>query len=67
MADKEYLEGISADRFDGIIPRRQEVINKAPDTEAKYDYNANVLARNLHPKVQHVKVSDVKEFNGAKV
>lgn len=67
MADKDYLEGISADRFDGIIPRRQEVINKAPDTEAKYDYNANVLARNLHPKVQHVKVSDIKEFNGAKV
>ena len=67
MADREYLEGISIDRFDEIIPRRQKVINEAPDTEPKYEFNANVLARNLHPKVQHVKVCDIKEFNGARV
>lgn len=67
MADREYLEGISIDRFDEIIPRRQKVINEAPDTEPKYEFNANVLARNLHPKVQHVKVADIKEFNGARV
>lgn len=36
MADREYLEGISIDRFDEIIPRRQKVINEAPDTEPKY-------------------------------
>lgn len=67
MADREYLEGISIDRFDEIIPRRQKVINEAPDTEPRYEFNANVLARNLHPKVQHVKVADIKEFNGARV
>lgn len=67
MADREYLEGISIDRFDEIIPRRQKVINEAPDTEPKYEFNANVLARSLHPKVQHVKVCDIKEFNGARV
>lgn len=67
MADREYLEGISIDRFDEIIPRRQKVINEAPDAEPKYEFNANVLARSLHPKIQHVKVCDIKEFNGARV
>ena len=72
--DKNYvcnqlsaMQNCSIDRFDEIIPRRQKVINEAPDTEPKYEFNANVLARNLHPKVQHVKVCDIKEFNGARV
>ena len=67
MADKEYLKGVSADSFYDLLPKRQAVINQASDKEPPYDFNANVLARSLHPKVQHVKVSDIKEFNGAKV
>ena len=67
MADKEYLKGVSADSFYDLLPKRQAVINQASDKEPPYDFNANVLARGLHPKVQHVKVSDIKEFNGAKV
>ena len=67
MADREYLKGVSADSFYDIVPKRQAVINQASDKEPQYEFNANVLARNLHPKVQHVKVSDIKEFNGAKV
>ena len=67
MADKEYLKGVSADSFYNILPNRQAVINQASDKEPQYEFNANVLARSLHPKVQHVKVSDIKEFNGAKV
>ena len=67
MADREYLKGVSADSFYDILPKRQAVINQASDKEPQYEFNANVLARSLHPKVQHVKVSDIKEFNGAKV
>ena len=67
MADKDYLKEVSAEGFYEILPKRQAVINKASDSEPQYDFNANVLARSLHPKVQHVKVSDIKELNGARV
>ena len=67
MADKEYLKGVSADSFYNLLPKRQAVINQASDKEPPYEFNANVLARSLHPEVQHVKVCDIKEFNGAKV
>ena len=67
MAERDYLKQVSADGFYDLLPKRQEVIGKAPDNEPKYDFNANVLARSLHPKVQHVKVSEIKELNGARV
>ena len=67
MAEKEYLKEVSADSFYDILPKRQAVINKASDKEPQYEFNANVLAKSLHPKVQHVKVSGIKELNGARV
>ncbi len=68
MSDvKNYLMTEPERSFDQILPERRRIIEAASDEMPKYDYNANVLARNLHPKVQHVKVSDIKEFNGAKV
>lgn len=67
MADKEYLKEVSADGFYELLPKRQAVISKASGEEPEYDFNANVLARSLHPKVQHVKVCDIKELNGARV
>ena len=67
MAERDYLKDVSADGFYDILPKRQAVINKASDKEPQYEFNANVLAKSLHPKVQHVKVSDIKELNGARV
>ena len=67
MAEKDYLKEVSADGFYDILPKRRAVINKASDKEPQYEFNANVLAKSLHPKVQHVKVSDIKELNGARV
>ena len=67
MADKDYLKEVSADGFYELLPKRQAVISKASGEEPQYDFNANVLARSLHPKVQHVKVCDIKELNGARV
>ena len=66
MSNKDYLSEISAERFDQMIPNRRKIIEEAPDTLPKYEYNANILAKSLHPKVQHVKVSAVEELNGAK-
>ena len=66
MSDKTYLDKIPAENFDQLVPKRRAVIEKASDEFPKYDYNANVLARNLHPKVQHVVISEIQELPGAK-
>ncbi|MBE6764730.1 MAG: 2Fe-2S iron-sulfur cluster binding domain-containing protein [Ruminococcaceae bacterium] len=67
MAERNYLDSISLDRFDQIVPERREKIEQSPADLPKYEYNANKLARDLHPKVQHVTVTAVKELKDAKV
>lgn len=67
MADKNYLDSISLERFDQIIPQRRARIEQASAELPKYEYNANVLARELHPKVQHVTVTAVTEMKDAKM
>ncbi|MBQ6559866.1 MAG: 2Fe-2S iron-sulfur cluster binding domain-containing protein [Erysipelotrichaceae bacterium] len=64
---KEYLNNIPVERFAQIIPSRRRIIENASAEFPKYEYNANILAKKLHPKVQHVVVSDVKKLNGAKL
>ena len=64
---KEYLENYPIEKFAQIIPNRRRVIESAPADFPEYEYNANVLAKKLHPSVQHVLVSDIKELNGAKL
>ena len=67
MDNKEYLTGVSADQFNEIIPRRRAIIEKASDEMPRYEYNVNILARDLHPDVQYVKVGSITELNGAKL
>lgn len=64
---KDYLNNIEPQRFAQIIPRRRQIIESAPAEFPRYEYNANILAKKLHPKIQHVIVSDIKELNGAKL
>lgn len=64
---RDFLNDVPAERFGQIIPRRRRAIESAPAEFPQYEYNANVLAKKLHPKVQHVVVSDVRELNGAKL
>lgn len=68
MSDtKNYLLKEPERSFDQIIPDRRRVIEAASSDFPKYDYNANYLARKLHPSVQHVVITDIRELNGAKV
>ncbi|MBR0385908.1 MAG: 2Fe-2S iron-sulfur cluster binding domain-containing protein [Erysipelotrichaceae bacterium] len=64
---KEYLKNYPAEKFAQLIPTRRRIIESAPADLPQYEYNANVLARKLHPKVQHVLVKDITELPGAKV
>ncbi|MBR3039639.1 MAG: 2Fe-2S iron-sulfur cluster binding domain-containing protein [Lachnospiraceae bacterium] len=66
MSNQDYLKNVPIEDFDKLIPTRRGIIEAASDEFPKYEYNANVLAKNLHPAVQHVVVSDVKDLNGAK-
>lgn len=65
--NKDYLNGVPLESFGQIIPRRRGQIEKAPADLPEYEYNANVLAKKLHPKIQHVIVSEIEELNGAKL
>ncbi len=64
---RDFLKDVPAERFGQIIPRRRRAIESASAEFPRYEYNANILAKKLHPKVQHVVVSDVRELNGAKL
>ena len=64
--NKDCLNNIPLERFGQIIPRRRGTIERASSEFPKYEYNANVLAKELHPKIQHVIVSEIEELNGAK-
>ncbi len=66
MERKDYLANASAERFNEIIPKRRAIIEAAPAVIPRYEYNANILARDLHPKCQHVIVSAIDEVNGGK-
>ena len=66
MSDRDFLNSIPLEAFDELVPKRRKIIESASDEFPRYEYNANVLAASLHPNVQHVVVSGIKEYNGAK-
>lgn len=54
---------LSLTRFLKIIPERLKKIESAPDTAVRpaMSYRPNALAAVLHPEIQHVRISDVRE------
>ena len=67
MNNRDYLPGVPAERFAQIIPNRRRVIESASVEMPRYEYNANVLVKKLHPQVQYVVVSEIRELPGAKL
>lgn len=67
MSDNKNYMLIEPERpFDQMIPERRRIIEAASSEFPRYEYNANTLARKLHPSVQHVVVKDIQNLNGAK-
>lgn len=59
-----YLESLDIKSLEGLIPRRRGIIGAANDSLPQSEFNANRVARALHPKVQHLVISAIKEHEG---
>ena len=64
--DKKALKGLTPFPFLGEVKARNAAIEAAPATPPKSIYNANILARRLHPAVQHCLIQKVKDHGDAK-
>ena len=64
--DKSLLKGVSTGPFLHQVKTRNEAIAAAPDTIPSSVFNANVLARRLHPAVQHCVIASVTDHGDAK-
>lgn len=63
---RKGLKGLTPFPFLGEVKTRVKAIQTAPDTIPQSIYNANILAKSLHPAVQHVKIAKVEDHGGAK-
>lgn len=63
---RKGLKGLTPFPFLGEVKTRVKAIQAAPDTIPQSVYNANILAKCLHPAVQHVKIAKVEDHGGAK-
>lgn len=61
MARQIPLEGLDPRAFMTIMPTRMATIGAAPADPLPKSFPANALAKALHPEVQHLKVSEVRE------
>jgi len=67
MTKKDYLKDLPDITVDDIVKDRNKIINEASESFPKFEYNANVLAKELHPKVQYVKITDIEDLDDAKI
>ena len=63
---KDGLKGLTPFPFLGEVKTRVKAIEAAPATVPQSVFNANVLAKSLHPAVQYCKIAKVVDHGGAK-
>lgn len=64
--DPAVLKGLGVGAFLGEVKVREAHIAAAPETDPVSEFNANFLAKSLHPSVQFALVDTVVEHPGAK-
>ena len=64
--DKKALKGLTPFPFLGEVGTRTDAINAYPATLPKSVYNPNILAKRLHPAVQHCIIAKVVDHGDAK-
>ena len=63
---RKGLKGLTPFPFLGEVKTRLKHIEAAPATIPQSVFNANILAKKLHPSVQHVKIAKVVDHGDAK-
>lgn len=63
MANQIQLDTLNPREFLNVVPNRKAKIESAPASPLPKDYAVNKLARSLHPEVQYLKISEIKEHN----
>ncbi len=64
--DKKLLRSLGVGPFLGQVKLREKMIAAADDAPPVSIYNANVLAKKLHPAVQHAVVAEIVDHGDAK-
>ena len=64
--DKKLLKGLGTGPFMHQVETRNKAIAAAPDTIPSSIFNANVLAKRLHPAVQHCTIASVTDHGDAR-
>ena len=64
--DKSLLKGLGTGPFLHQVDKRNKMIEAAPDSVPSSIFNANVLAKRLHPAVQHCVIASVTDHGDAK-
>ena len=64
--DKKRLKSLSVGPFLGQVKLREKMIAEASDELPTSIYNANILAKKLHPHAQYAVVSKVEDHGDAK-
>jgi len=64
--DKKLLKSLSVGPFLGQVKLREKMIAEADDSIPTSVYNANILAKKLHPNVQYAVIEAIAEHADAK-
>ncbi|MBQ6797618.1 MAG: iron-sulfur cluster-binding domain-containing protein [Oscillospiraceae bacterium] len=64
--DKKLLKSLSVGPFLGQVKLREKMIAEADDSIPTSIYNANILAKKLHPNVQYAVIEAIEEHADAK-
>jgi len=57
----EYLERLDIAKFDAIVPNRRRLIEAGSAELPASEYNVNRVAKALHPRVQHLVISEIHD------
>lgn len=64
--NRDAIKRLPLRPFLNMVKVRNRVIERAEDVMPQTEFNANILAAKLHPEVQYVKISEIKDHGDAK-
>lgn len=63
---RDAIKPLPLKPFLNMVEDRNQVIEQAEAVLPQTEFNANILAAKLHPEIQYVKISEIKDHGGAK-